>query len=52
MKGKCNCGKKATSEWLIKDNESATCLKFCDSCRPKTNTINIQLLYEKKCKSQ
>jgi hypothetical protein len=33
--GKCNCGKKATSEWLVRDTKMAWTLKFCDKCEPK-----------------
>jgi hypothetical protein len=49
MRGKCNCGKKATSEWLVANYRSKTCytLKFCDKCRPKYKTESMQLIYGK-----
>lgn len=44
MKGKCNCNKKATSEWLVIDKKTASTLKFCDKCKPKSNTNNLILI--------
>jgi len=44
MKGKCGCGKPATSEWLIvepptkKRRGSARTMKWCDACAPKQET--------------
>lgn len=36
MHGKCNCGKKAVSEYLIQDKSSAWTIKLCDKCEPKS----------------
>jgi len=47
MRGKCNCGKKATGEYLIRDKKSAWTIKCCDDCKPKQNTDNITLIYGK-----
>lgn len=38
MKGKCNCGKPATVEYLIREKKSARTIKFCDDCKPKRDT--------------
>lgn len=44
MKGKCNCGKKATTEWINHTPATkrrsgwAYSIKFCDDCRPKYET--------------
>jgi len=41
VKGKCNCGKRATSEWLVSHKKTkrkpGVCwtLKFCDKCTPR-----------------
>ena len=41
---KCNCGKKATSTWLIVEPEtkrhkgSAREISFCNDCKPKQDT--------------
>lgn len=35
MYGKCNCGKKATSEWLISGDRMFCTMKYCDKCKPK-----------------
>jgi hypothetical protein len=40
-KEKCNCGKKATSEYLIKDKKAAWTVKFCNECKPKRDNKNI-----------
>ncbi len=39
-KGKCNCGKKAISEYLItnKKEKVAWTVKFCDKCKPKRDS--------------
>lgn len=49
MKGKCNCGKKATAEYLIIDQKKNTArtMKFCSNCKPKHNSKDIQLIYGK-----
>lgn len=46
MKGKCNCGKKATCEYLVKVGDTAWTLKFCPDCKPKTSYSlqNMQLI--------
>lgn len=44
MKGKCNCNKKATSEWLIYLKDYVTSMKFCNKCKPKLNTNNLTLI--------
>lgn len=44
---KCNCGKKATSTWLIvepktkKHRGSVREMPFCDNCKPKKETKNM-----------
>ena len=38
MRGKCNCGKKAKTEWLIFGKNVVTTIKFCDECAPKQET--------------
>jgi hypothetical protein len=35
IRGKCNCGKKATSEYLVYHKKYATTIIFCDDCKPK-----------------
>ena len=46
MRGKCNCGKKATCEYLVRDKSTAWTLKFCSDCKPKTpyNLKYMQLI--------
>jgi len=44
MKGKCNCGKKATSEYLSRDKKGATTIKFCAKHNPKRNTEKLYLI--------
>lgn len=41
MKGKCNCGKKATSEYMVRHHKYGYTLLFCDSCKPKYDTPAI-----------
>jgi uncharacterized protein YozE (UPF0346 family) len=55
VRGKCNCGKKATSEWMTyhkpKKNEkygSCNTLVFCDKCKPKTERQDFFCIYGKK----
>ena len=48
MKGKCNCGKKATSEWLTRDRGMAWTMKYCDNCRPARDTNYLTFMYGKK----
>jgi hypothetical protein len=43
--GRCNCGKKATTEWLVQDKKMAWCLKFCDKCSPKIEKPGLQKIY-------
>jgi len=38
IKGKCNCGKKATSEYLIKGKGVAHTIKFCNKCKPERDS--------------
>jgi ribosome-binding protein aMBF1 (putative translation factor) len=46
MRGKCdNCGKKATSEWLIQHKSMASTLKFCDKCAPRYFKPELQKIY-------
>jgi len=47
MRGKCNCGKKATSEWLIYSKKTAWSMKYCDNCKPKYADKTVQLIYGK-----
>jgi hypothetical protein len=48
VKGKCNCGKKATTEWLITDRKKkvAWTMKYCDKHRPREpyNLKSMQLI--------
>jgi hypothetical protein len=56
VRGRCNCGKKATSEWMVyhqpkKRKEkygSCNTLIFCDECKPKQETSNFFWIYGKK----
>lgn len=41
MKGKCNCGKKATVEFLIYFKNGASTMKYCKGCEPKEH-YNLQ----------
>lgn len=43
MKDRCNCGKKATSEFLIRKKKVAWTIKVCDNCKPKNNRNLIEL---------
>ena len=49
MKGKCNCGKKAVAEYLITNHRSKTVwsMIYCDACKPKYTSPDIQLIYGK-----
>lgn len=44
MKGKCTCGKPATSEWMIlelptkRKKGSSRTMKWCDKCKPRVET--------------
>jgi hypothetical protein len=44
VKGKCNCGKKATVEYVIYHKDYATTMKFCDKCKPKYKTKGMEIL--------
>jgi hypothetical protein len=44
MKGKCDCGKKATGEYLIKDKKTAWTMKWCDNCKPRFPNDKITLI--------
>jgi hypothetical protein len=48
VRGKCNCGKKATSEWLVQDKKKAWTLFFCDKCAPKNEQNGLRKIYWKK----
>jgi hypothetical protein len=48
MKGKCNCGKKATSEWLITSHGACWEMKFCDVCKPKREEKGMVNIYGEK----
>lgn len=55
VRGKCNCGKKATSEWVVyhrpKSGEkygTCTTLIFCYNCSPKTENKDFFCIYGKK----
>jgi len=45
MHGKCNCGKRAESEWLITSKNEAGTMKWCDDCAPKKNRPGITKIY-------
>jgi hypothetical protein len=47
MHGKCNCGKKATSEWLIKNRGMVRTMKYCDKCKPKREQEGLVKIYGK-----
>lgn len=47
MLGKCNCGKKATSEWLIQNKGTAWTMKHCDKCKPKREQSGLAKIYGK-----
>jgi hypothetical protein len=47
MKGKCNCGKKATSEWLITNYGAQWTMKYCDNCVPKREQSGLVKIYGK-----
>jgi hypothetical protein len=39
--GKCNCGKRATSEWLIQNYGTVWTMKYCDKCEPKRESKEL-----------
>jgi len=45
MKGKCNCGKKAIKEFLVRDFKDKTvwCIKLCENCTPQHDYTNKHL---------
>lgn len=47
MKGKCNCGKKATSEFAVVHKGWCSTMKYCDKCAPKYHYREMQLIYGK-----
>jgi hypothetical protein len=47
MKGKCNCGKKATGEYLVRNKKTAWTIKLCDDCKPKLKYPELTLIYGK-----
>lgn len=55
VRGECNCGKKATSEWAVFSKpkgkskfQTCSTLIFCEKCKPKRETENFFCLYGKK----
>lgn len=53
IKGKCNCGKKATSEWITygpfkrRNKRAVWTNKFCDKCAPERESENMIWTYGK-----
>lgn len=47
MYGKCNCGKKATSEWLIQNKGTVWVTEYCDECKPKREQSGLTKIYGK-----
>jgi hypothetical protein len=47
MRGKCNCGVKATSEWLFQNRGVAWTMKYCDKCKPKYEREGLSKIYGK-----
>ncbi len=45
-KAKCNCGAKATTEWLNRNfkEKVAWTLYFCDSCRPYNEDKELYII--------
>jgi hypothetical protein len=43
--GKCNCGKRATSEWLILNKGTAWTMKYCNECKPKREQEGLTKIY-------
>lgn len=41
MKGKCNCRKKATSEWMIYSKKCAWIMKWCNDCKPEKESKTV-----------
>ena len=45
MKGKCNCGKPATGEYLVRNKSKgktvAWTIKLCNDCKPKRKNVHI-----------
>lgn len=35
MRGKCNCGKPATTEYLVTHKKVSHTIKLCNDCKPK-----------------
>lgn len=46
--GVCNCGKKATSEYLVFGRNFVTTTKYCDGCQPKYKNENLIHIYGKR----
>lgn len=47
MKGKCNCGKKATTEYLVRGNKVAWTIKLCDVFQPQYPLKELTLIHGK-----
>lgn len=54
VRGKCNCGRKAISEWVIYDKPKkekywgCRTMKYCELCKPKQENENFFCIYGKK----
>lgn len=46
MTGKCDCGKRATCEFLVYFKKYATTIKFCNNCKPKYQYKELILFLE------
>lgn len=44
VKGKCNCGKNVTTEYLVQDKGTSWTIKLCDSCKPKLENKYLTLI--------
>lgn len=44
VKGKCNCGKPATCEYLVRNKKNAWTIKLCKDCKPKYHNAKITLI--------
>ena len=42
---RCNCGNRGIGEYLIYNRGTAWTMYFCEECKPKRKTENIQLIY-------
>jgi len=44
MRDRCNCGKPATGEYLVKNKGVAWTIRLCDDCKPRVNNKYLQLI--------